>query len=237
MFQELLATENPPRLLHQMGEDPVLGGRQIQPDVAPSHPLGDLVEEEVARLIRGLSHAAFGSADKSGDAGHDLPGRERFADIVVDPGLQAGDPFALAHSFTLALSALGIFRIPASLVEPGIAASIVVMAMVNLWYWQTRRETSGWTRLAIVFGCGLLHGFGFASAIGAMAVDAGSRLSTLAGFNVGVEIGQFLFLAAVSLVITALARTQLSRFQAHLPQLASLTAAGLGLVLLIQRLA
>jgi hydrogenase/urease accessory protein HupE len=143
--------------------------------------------------------------------------------------------FTVAHSITLVVSALGIFRIPASIVEPGIAASIVVMAMGNLWLWKTGQTKSSWIQVAVVFGCGLLHGFGFASAIGAMAVDNGSRLATLAGFNVGIEIGQFLFLGTILAAGAVLAMTKLSRFQTQLPLYASIVAAGLGSLLFIQR--
>lgn len=143
--------------------------------------------------------------------------------------------FTVAHSITLVLSALGIFQIPASIVEPGIAASIVVMALGNLWLWKTGQIRSGWIQFAVVFGCGLLHGFGFASAIGAMAVDNASRLATLAGFNIGIEIGQFLFLGTILAAGAVLAKTRLSQFQTQLPLFASVVAAALGSLLFIQR--
>jgi acyl dehydratase len=81
----------------------------------------------------------------------------------------------------------------------------------------------------------LLHGFGFASAIGAMAVDKASRLATLAGFNVGIEIGQFLFLGTILAVGAVLAKTRLTQFQTQLPLIASIVAAVLGSLLFIQR--
>jgi len=144
--------------------------------------------------------------------------------------------FTVAHSITLVLSALGLFRIPAAVVEPGIAASIVLMGALNLWLGRSGPMKPGWGRVPVVFACGLLHGFGFASAIGAMAVDPGSRLATLAGFNVGIEIGQFLFLAAVTLAVAGIARLTPLRLQARLPVVASCLAVGLGTLLLVQRL-
>ena len=144
--------------------------------------------------------------------------------------------FTVAHSITLALSALNVVRVPAGIIEPGIAASIVAMALANLWLMRGGSPRSIAGRVVIVFGCGLLHGFGFAASIGAMAVDTGTRLATLAGFNVGIEIGQFLFVGALGLLAGILARTGRIRLDQRAPQLASVVAAGLGLILLVQRI-
>lgn len=144
--------------------------------------------------------------------------------------------FTIAHSITLALSALNIIRIPANIIEPGIAASIVIMALLNLRSGTARDSRVKWTRIAIVFACGLLHGFGFAGAIGSMTVDTGNRLATLGGFNVGIEIGQFLFVGAVLLTIALFRRMGRIEIATRLPRLASFAAAGLGLFLFIQRL-
>ncbi|OYU70877.1 MAG: hypothetical protein CFE28_13265 [Alphaproteobacteria bacterium PA2] len=130
--------------------------------------------------------------------------------------------FTIAHSITLTLAAFDLVRISPKITEPGIAASIILMAVLNLW--RGGPETSGWPRIAIVFACGLLHGLGFASAIGAMAADATLRLATLAGFNLGLELGQFAFLGML------LALLELSRRFGALPgllpapRLASITA-------------
>lgn len=114
--------------------------------------------------------------------------------------------FTLAHSITLALSALHIFRLPPAVVEPAIAASIVIMALLNLRAAASRvpLAASAWRRMALVFGCGLIHGMGFASAIDEMGLQAGNRLLSLAGFNLGIEAGQFLFLAGLLLLSAAL---------------------------------
>lgn len=143
--------------------------------------------------------------------------------------------FTIAHSFTLALSALGTVRLPASIIEPGIAASIVMMALLNLRQSDAMTSRSSHARLAIVFACGLLHGFGFSSAIGSMAVDTGSRLATLAGFNVGIEIGQFLFLSSIVLVVALGRRCVPSPARWSLPLVASAIAVVLGTAMLIDR--
>ncbi len=143
--------------------------------------------------------------------------------------------FTIAHSITLTLAALGAVRVAPAIVEPGIAASIVLMAVLNLWRGGRGSAAEVRARVAIVFACGLLHGLGFASAIGAMAADGTHRLATLAGFNVGIELGQFAFLGGV-LALAALGRRVVTAPQAFaLPRLASVTAALLGAVMLVGR--
>jgi hydrogenase/urease accessory protein HupE len=141
--------------------------------------------------------------------------------------------FTLSHSITLSLSVFGILHAPARLVEPAIAASIVLMALHQLL---CPGALSRW-RIALVFACGLLHGMGLASALGEMELDRVHRLGTLAGFNIGVELGQFIFLAAV-LALAALSR-QLLRTTGvpPWPRLPSAVAVVLGTIMLLQRLA
>jgi hydrogenase/urease accessory protein HupE len=109
--------------------------------------------------------------------------------------------FTIAHSITLALSVFNVLRLPSNVIEPCIAVSIVLMGLLNLLALRQSKAPNLLARICIVFACGLLHGFGFASAIGAMAVDTRSRIATLAGFNVGIELGQFLFVGAALLAI------------------------------------
>lgn len=99
--------------------------------------------------------------------------------------------FTLAHSVTLALASLGWVSIPGSIVEPLIAASIVFIAAENV----LQREVSK-LRYGVIFLFGLLHGLGFASVLGDVGMSAGHFLSSLIAFNIGVEIGQVVILAA-----------------------------------------
>jgi hydrogenase/urease accessory protein HupE len=154
--------------------------------------------------------------------------------------------FTIAHSITLTLAALGVVRVSPAIVEPGIAASIVAMAALNLMAGNLtsgRLEARGGLRqrVALVFACGLLHGLGFASAIGAMAVDSTHRLATLAGFNIGIELGQFVFLGGLLALGAAVRRLPLENWRRsegalRLPQLASMTAAALGSIMLVERI-
>ncbi|MDH7976098.1 HupE/UreJ family protein [Sphingomonas sp. AR_OL41] len=140
--------------------------------------------------------------------------------------------FTVAHSITLTLAALGLVRLAPALVEPAIAASIVAVATLNL----LRPQTDARARIAIVFACGLLHGLGFAAALGDMGLVAGNRLATLAGFNIGVELGQFAFLAGVLALGGLLARVLGPYARRLLPRIASALAAAGGAVLLVARI-
>ena len=97
--------------------------------------------------------------------------------------------FTLAHSVTLALAALQIVALPSRLVESAIAASIVLAAVHNLRPLLTRG------RWLLAGGFGLIHGFGFASVLGELPLGIAERSLALAGFNVGVELGQLGFIA------------------------------------------
>ncbi|WP_199775480.1 HupE/UreJ family protein [Microbulbifer pacificus] len=113
--------------------------------------------------------------------------------------------FTLAHSITLALSTLGVVRLPSTPVEAVIALSIVLLASEIL---RVRRghesATARWPWL-VAFAFGLLHGFGFAGALSELGLPEGDIPLALLAFNLGVELGQLLFITAV-LTVIALAR-------------------------------
>ncbi len=97
--------------------------------------------------------------------------------------------FTIAHSITLVLSALGLIYLPGGLVEACIAASIVYVAVENLWLIYKNQQPKWRWLMAFLFG--LLHGFGFAGALRETGIVSGENLLIpLAGFNIGVELGQ-----------------------------------------------
>jgi hydrogenase/urease accessory protein HupE len=105
--------------------------------------------------------------------------------------------FTLAHSITLAVAALGYFSLPQKPVEATIALSIAFVASELTKIKPGERRLSESYPWMVAFGFGLLHGFGFAGAlkeIGLPQVDVPLALLT---FNLGVEAGQMLFVAAV----------------------------------------
>jgi len=119
--------------------------------------------------------------------------------------------FTLAHTVTLALGALGWVNIPGSIVEPIIAASIVYVAVENVFM---QGKMSRW-RPFIIFGFGLLHGLGFASVLGDFGLPQGQFIPALIGFNVGVELGQLTVVALAALLLLFCVR--LAR-RANLPE-------------------
>ncbi len=107
--------------------------------------------------------------------------------------------FTVAHSITLGLSLFGFLQPPVMAVEALIMLSIALMAGLNVLR-NLRGDgyaASAYVQVVIVFACGLLHGFGFAAAMSAMGLHADYRSLSLLAFNLGIELGQILFLAVV----------------------------------------
>lgn len=139
--------------------------------------------------------------------------------------------FTLAHSLTLALATLNLVNLPARLVEPIIAASIVYVGVENL----LRRGEEPRGRWALTFGFGLIHGFGFASVLRDLGVGgAGGGLALpLFTFNLGVEVGQVVIAAAVLPLVWRLRKNE--KFVARgVPALSAVVALA-GLYWLLER--
>lgn len=126
------------------------------------------VRHGIEHILSGYDHLLFVAAL--------VLGAVTFWDLV-----KVVTAFTLAHTVTLTLSVLNILRLPSQVVEPMIAASIVIVAVTNLFWPQRRR---GWTRLAAAFFFGLFHGLGFAG--GLLSATEG-----MTGFSVGVAIAAF----------------------------------------------
>lgn len=114
--------------------------------------------------------------------------------------------FTLAHSITLGMATLGYLDVPGPPVEAAIALSIVLVAIeiVN----SVRGQESLATRFpwAIAFAFGLLHGLGFAGALSEVGLPAHAIPLALLFFNLGVELGQLVFIAAVLGAFTIIRR-------------------------------
>ena len=109
--------------------------------------------------------------------------------------------FTIAHSITLALSALQWVRLPVPPVEAVIALSIVFLATEIV---KENKYTLTWRHpIAVSSSFGLLHGFGFAAALAEIGLPQTELLTGLVFFNVGVEVGQVAF-ACVALLVIAL---------------------------------
>ena len=144
--------------------------------------------------------------------------------------------FTAAHSITLALAALGFVHVPPAPVEATIALSIAFLAR------ELARAERGETGITVrypwvvAFTFGLLHGFGFAGALAEVGLPQHDIPLALFLFNLGVEAGQLVFVAALLLLRWAIGRLfpRISPWMASLPTYGIGTAAAFWLV---QRLA
>jgi len=113
--------------------------------------------------------------------------------------------FTAAHSITLSLASLGWVSLPSRWVESAIAASVVAAAANNL------RPVIGGRRWMVAFGFGLIHGFGFATVLSDLGLPTATLAWSLAGFNIGVELGQLAIVVAFLPLAYLLRDTRLYR--------------------------
>lgn len=148
--------------------------------------------------------------------------------------------FTVAHSLTLAGATLGFVHVPQQPVEAAIALSIVFVACEIV---HAREGRLGWTQQwpwIVAFTFGLLHGFGFAGALSAVGLPQTAIPVALLFFNVGVEIGQLLFIAA-TLMVMSLARWLVRRAAIAQPawawRVAPYSIGGIAAFWMVQRIA
>ena len=152
-------------------------------------------------------------------------GARRFKDLVW-----LVSTFTLAHSITLALATLELLQLPPDLVEPAIAASIVLLASLDLLGGERSRSAM----IALTFAFGLVHGLGFSYILQEANLRAGHLALPLIFFNLGVELGQLLIVSLVyplTLALKALA----GRFYRYLRWTALLAIGGMGLYWFLER--
>ena len=110
--------------------------------------------------------------------------------------------FTLAHSVTLSLATLNIFRLPTELVEWLIALSILLLAVEIIKRGRAGdkvQDSFTWRHpLSVSAVFGLLHGFGFAVVLQELGLPASMKIEALLFFNIGVEVGQLIFIAAIA---------------------------------------
>ncbi|MFV8820008.1 HupE/UreJ family protein [Haliea sp. E17] len=105
--------------------------------------------------------------------------------------------FTVAHSITLSLAALDLVRVPVPPVEACIALSIVFVAVEIVHAQRGVPSLTARRPWVVAFTFGLLHGLGFAAALGAIGLPQADVPAALLFFNVGVEAGQLIFVSAV----------------------------------------
>ncbi|AOG24095.1 HupE/UreJ family protein [Acidovorax sp. RAC01] len=179
------------------------------------------VSEGVHHILEGYDHLAFLLAlllpitlwqRQAGQGAASAPwGRQHMPDGHANSGRWAGlralfvtvTCFTLGHSVTLALAGLGIVQVSGNWVEPAIAVSIGISALLNLY--PVRGLRGSWLAL----GFGLVHGLGFSGVLVEAGVSGGLLLWALAGFNLGVEAVQLALVALWCVVSMVLMRWRL----------------------------
>ncbi|WP_455210253.1 HupE/UreJ family protein [Kaarinaea lacus] len=117
--------------------------------------------------------------------------------------------FTIAHSITLAMATLGFVNVPQAPVEAVIALSILFLATELVKQQEHRASLTERYPWIVAFIFGLLHGFGFAGALTEVGLPQNDIPLALLFFNVGVEIGQLIFVAAVLSLSWAISRVQI----------------------------
>ncbi|WP_286221429.1 HupE/UreJ family protein [Marinobacter apostichopi] len=169
------------------------------------HSFATFLQEGVVHLLIGLDHILFLlvlvlpaslARNRAATAARRwLPNRSQVLELTA-----VVTAFTVAHSITLALAALKIVSLPIAWVETVIAASIAVAAVNVVW------PVLGRKTWPLAFGFGLIHGFGFASVLSDLTSGTANLAVALAGFNVGVELGQLALLAICFPLLTLLAQ-------------------------------
>ena len=189
------------------------------------------VRQGVWHIWQGYDHIAFlvllllPAVLRPGTDGRWIGARDMAA--ILRHTLGVVTAFTLAHSITLSLATLGLVRPPALPIEAGIALTVAVAGVANLF----PRLASRGARIA--FGFGLIHGFGFANALQELGVASGAIIVPLAGFNIGVELGQLAIVAGI-VPLLAVCRDRRAYARVFLPA-ASLAVSGIACWWLLQR--
>ena len=181
-----------------------LDGSQVSQVVRPTQPFAELRGErpwhESSReyLVLGFNHILMGIDHLLFVLGLLI--------IVQGPRMliKTITAFTVAHSITLAIATLGYATIPGPPLNAAIALSILFLGpeIVRVW----RGQTSFTIRhpWVVAFGFGLLHGFGFASGLSTVGMPKAEIPLALLMFNIGVEVGQIVFVVLILLIQQAL---------------------------------
>jgi hypothetical protein len=148
--------------------------------------------------------------------------------VVLRDLLRIITAFTIAHSITLGLATLHVVSVSARIIEPLIAATIIIAALLNLFPKAAR------LRLPLAFSFGLIHGFGFALALSELAPVRGQIAALLAGFNIGVELAQLSVVLLVAPVLVLLRQSAV--YATRLMPATSVAVAAAGFIWLGARL-
>ena len=214
----------------------MLDGRSWTVIVHPSQPWVEITAAQSrlqvmgSFIVQGIRHILFGADHMLFVLGLLLIVKDRWM------LLKTITAFTVAHSITLAIATLGYAQAPVLPLNAAIALSILFLGPEIIRSW--RGETSFTIRhpWVVAFAFGLLHGFGFASALTSAGLPKAELPIALLSFNVGVEIGQLSFVALILLLERAfrILEVRWPRWAAALP---GYTVGSLGAFWTVQRLA
>ena len=155
---------------------------------------GDYLRHGINHILTGYDHLLFISAL--------VLATRQLWDL-----LKVVTAFTIAHTITLALAALNLIHLPGRIVEPMIAASIVFVALQNVFWPKTAR---GWGRLGAAFFFGLFHGLGFAGGLldAMREMQVSSTLLAILAFSLGVELGHQMIVLPLFAALKAARQTR-----------------------------
>lgn len=156
--------------------------------LSPAHPAMDVLPSASVLL---LEQTRLGFVHILAGADHLL-----FLLLVLSAGLRfrhivlALTSFTAGHALTLIACAWWGWKVAPAVVEPAIAATLIAMACFDRWALRRSHPVSPALRLVLVFACALIHGLGLAEALADLGLSVSHKVLSLAGFNLGIELGQ-----------------------------------------------
>ncbi len=185
-----------------------LDGTQTTAIARPNQPFVDIVAQRSAWQVAG-DYTALG-------VDHILSGFDHLTFVLALLLIVSGarrllitvTSFTLAHSISLAAATLGVMWVPGPPVEATIALSILFLASELVKVNRGQASLTACYPWIVAFVFGLLHGFGFAGALSNIGLPQNEVPLALLMFNVGVELGQLMFIAAILVLIMALRKVR-----------------------------
>jgi hypothetical protein len=210
--------------------------RLLEPSELVAMPSADHLEflrDGVRHILTGYDHVLFLLCLLLPAVMRRMPGGgwqpvERLSQAVL-PVVGIVSAFTLAHSITLGLAAAKLVSLPAALIEPAIAVTIVLAALDNI------RPVFPVRRVVVTFCFGLIHGFGFAGVLGELNLPASQFAWALLEFNLGLELGQLAIVVLATAVLFALRARP--AYRPIVVRGGSLVAIGVGVLWLVERTA
>ena len=211
-----------------------LDGTNTTAIARPGHPFVEIIAERSAWQVAG-DYTVLG-------VDHILSGFDHLTFVLALLLIVSGarrllitvTSFTLAHSITLAAATLGVMSVPGPPVEATIALSILFLASELVKVNQGRPSLTAQFPWIVAFVFGLLHGFGFAGALSDVGLPQNEVPLALLMFNVGVELGQLMFIAAILVLVMALRKVRFE-WPAWTRQLPAYSIGGIAAFWLIER--